>query len=98
MTGSTPYSIEKSANFGRSFKKLVKGYKIDILTIVGNCLEELLVNPYPLTSRNEPLPQKTNLPQGWTFHKLELRVGRGASGQIRIMYLVNKQLAIIKPL
>lgn len=24
MTGSTPFSLEKSANFGRSFRKLVK--------------------------------------------------------------------------
>jgi hypothetical protein len=98
MTGSTPFSLEKSANFGRSFKKLVKAYKIDIIAIVGDCLESLLVNPYPPVSRDEPLPKKTNLPQGWTFHKLELRVGKGASGQIRIMYLVNDELAIVKPL
>jgi hypothetical protein len=98
MTGSTLFSLEKSANFGRSFKKLVKAYKIDIVAIVGNYLEGLLSNPYPPASRDEPLPKRTNLSEGWTFHKLEFRVGKGASGQIRIMYLVNDELAIVKPL
>ncbi len=87
MTGSKPFSLEKSDNFGRSFKKLVKAYKINMVAIVGDYLEGLLVNPYPTTSRDEPLPKKKNLPQGWTFHKLEFRVAKGASGQIRIMYL-----------
>lgn len=98
MTGLTPFSLEKSANFGRSFKKLVKAYKIDLVAIIGDCLENLLVNPYPPTSRDEPLPKRTRLPQGWTFHKLELRVGKGASGQIRIMYLVNEEISEIRPL
>lgn len=44
------------------------------------------------------MPKRTNLPQGWTFHKLELIVGKGASGQIRLMYLVNEDLEVIKPL
>jgi|GEM_PF-5737293 len=48
MTGSTHFSLEKSANFGRSFKKLVKALKhLDLVAIVGSCLEGLLVNPYP---------------------------------------------------
>jgi hypothetical protein len=98
MTGSTPFSLEKSANFGRSFKKLVKAYKIDLVAIIGDCLENLLVNPYPSSSRDEPLPKRTRLPQGWTFHKLELRVGKGASGQLRIMYLVNEEIYEIRPL
>jgi mRNA-degrading endonuclease RelE of RelBE toxin-antitoxin system len=98
MIGSMPFSLEKSANFERSFKKLVKAYKIDIVAIVGDCLEGLLVNPYSAKSRDEPLPKKPNLPQGWTFHKVELRVSKGASGQIRILYLVNDELAIVKPL
>jgi mRNA-degrading endonuclease YafQ of YafQ-DinJ toxin-antitoxin module len=98
MTGLPLFSLEKSDNFGRSFKKLAKAYKIDLVAIVGNCLKDLMANPYPPTSRDEPLPKKTNLPQGWTFHKLELRVGKGASGQIRIMYLVNEETLEISPL
>jgi len=99
MTGSTPFSLEKSANFERSFKKLVKALKhLDIVGIVVSCLKDLMVNPYPPKSRDEPLPKRTNLPQGWTFHKLELPVAKGASGQIRLMYLVNEDLRVIKPL
>ncbi len=98
MTGSPLFSLENSDKFVRSFKKLSKAYNTDFLAIVSDCLENLLVNPYPSTSRDEPLPKKTRLPQGWTFHKLELRVGKGASGQIRLMYLVNEEIAIIRPL
>jgi len=36
------------------------------------------------------------LPEGWTFHKLELKFGEGASGKIRLMYLVNTNDCIIK--
>jgi hypothetical protein len=34
---------------------------------------------------DEPLPSKMKLPEGWTFHKLEGRVSKGASGQIRLI-------------
>ncbi|MCA1991343.1 MAG: hypothetical protein LDL41_04740 [Coleofasciculus sp. S288] len=59
MTGSTPFSIEETENFKRSFKKLAKI-------------------------------------QGWTFHKLELKISKGASGQIRLMYLVNTTACVIR--
>ena len=101
MTGLTPFLLENSPNFGRSFKKLAKApcnKNNNFASIIGNCLESLLLNPYPSASRDEPLPKKTQLPEGWTFHKLELRVGKGASGQIRIMYLVNEDLKVIKPM
>ncbi|MHC5827743.1 MAG: hypothetical protein ACYT04_70635 [Nostoc sp.] len=52
-------------------------------------MEDLIEDQYPINSRNEPLPGKIELPQGWSFHKLELKVSKGASGQIRLMYLVN---------
>ena len=98
MTGSPLYSIEKSRNFERSFKKLVKAYQRDFPQIIINLLEELMDNPYPANSRDEPLPTKTKLSEGWTFHKLELKIAKGASGQIRLMYLVNEGTTIIKPL
>lgn len=98
MTGSTRFSLEGSENFQRSFKKLGKlngdGFKL----LIGDCLEKLLADPYPSASRLEPLPKTANLPEGWTFHKLEQRIGKGASGQIRLMYLVNEELAVIKPI
>lgn len=89
MTGSTPFSIEKSDNFQRSFKKLAKFHGNSFVEIVAQVLEDLIEDQYPNNSRQEPLPGKIQLPEGWTFHKLELRFSKGASGQIRLMYLVN---------
>jgi hypothetical protein len=57
----------------------------------------LVEDQYPINSRNEPLPGKIQLAEGWTFHKLEFRISKGASGQIRLMYLVNTITCVIKP-
>lgn len=89
MTGSTPFSVEESENFKRSFKKLAKAHGTGFVELVTEVLEDLIEDQYPRNSRNEPLPGKIQLPEGWTFHKLEFRVSNGASGQIRLMYLVN---------
>lgn len=96
MAGSTPFSIEHSENFRRSFKKLAKIHGSSFVETVGEILEALIENPYPINSRNEPLPGKIQLPELWTFNKLEFRVSRGASGQIRLMYLVDSSACIIK--
>lgn len=96
MTGSTPFLIEESDNFKRSFKKLAKVFGVDFIELVAESLENLTEEQYPINSRNEPLPSKIKLPEGWTFHKLELKVSKGASGQIRLMYLVNTTTCIIK--
>jgi len=96
VTGSPPFSIEKSANFERSFKKLSKVHNKDFVEFVVNLLEGLMDEPYPSSSRDESLPSKMKLPEGWTFHKLEFRISKGASGQIRLMYLVNESMAIIR--
>ncbi|MBN3897921.1 MAG: hypothetical protein HWQ41_22420 [Nostoc sp. NOS(2021)] len=96
MTGSTPFSIEKSDNFNRSFKKLAKAYRSDFVESVAEVLEDLIEDQYPINSRNEPLLGKIELPQGWSFHKLEMKVSKGASGQIRLMYLVNTTDCVIK--
>lgn len=103
MTGSTPYSLEKSANFERSFKKLVKSYKSQIqknnfINEISKYLEELIFNPYPPQARSEPLPTGLKLAEEWRFYKLVIVIAKGASGQIRIMYLVNEEEKIIKPL
>jgi hypothetical protein len=55
----------------------------------------LIEDQYPTNSRYEPLPRKMHLLEGWTFHKLEMRFSQGASGQIRLMYLVNTTVCII---
>lgn len=96
MTGLNPFSIEKTDQFKRTFKKLAKAYGNDFLETVAEILENLIEEQYPINSRREPLPKKIQLPEGWTFHKLEFKYGKGASGQIRLMYLVNDIDCIIQ--
>jgi mRNA-degrading endonuclease YafQ of YafQ-DinJ toxin-antitoxin module len=96
VTGSTPFLIEPSDNFKRSFKKLAKIHGASFVELVGDILEGLTEDQYPRNSRNEPLPGNIQLTEGWTFHKLELRVSRGVSGQIRLMYLVNSTNYVIR--
>lgn len=63
MTGLTPFSIEKSDNFQRSFKKLAKAYRSDFVECVAQILEDLIDDQYPINSRYEPLPGKIELPE-----------------------------------
>lgn len=63
MIGSTPFSIEKSDNLNRSFKKLAKAYRSDLVECVVEVLEDLIEDQYPINSRNEPLPRKIELAQ-----------------------------------
>lgn len=95
MTGLTPFSIEDSDYFNRSFKKLAKANR-SLVELVAKALDGLTVDQYPINSRKEPLPGKIRLPDDWTFHKLEIRASKGASGQIRLMYLVNASTRTIK--
>ncbi len=96
MTGLTPFSIEKTDNFKRSLKKIVKALGTGFTELLIEALESLLNDQYPINSRQEPLPAKIHLPEEWTFHKLEIKAGKGASGQVRLMYLVNVDKYIIK--
>jgi len=103
MTGLIPYLLEKSPNFERSFKKLVKSYKSDsqkqqFILVISERLEELTINPYPPQARAEPLPSGFKLSEDWQFYKLVIVIAKGASGQIRIMYLVDEINRIIKPI
>ncbi|WP_228042471.1 MULTISPECIES: hypothetical protein [unclassified Tychonema] len=85
MTGSTPFSIEASDNFKRSFKKLAKIHGYSFVELISKVVEELIDDQYPNNARNEPLPGKLKLPEEWTFHKLDFRIAKGSSGQIRLM-------------
>jgi mRNA-degrading endonuclease YafQ of YafQ-DinJ toxin-antitoxin module len=67
VTGLPPFSIEKSANFERSLKKLSKAYNKGFVEVVVNVLEGLLNDPYPSSSRDEPLPSKMKLPEGGRY-------------------------------
>jgi mRNA-degrading endonuclease YafQ of YafQ-DinJ toxin-antitoxin module len=101
VTGSILFLLEKTDNFERSFKKLVKSYKSklqqqEFVGIVSNYLEQLIVDPYPAQARDEPLSGGIKIPDFWTFHKLAFTTSKGASGQIRLMYLVNESEKIVK--
>ena len=103
MNGSLPFLIEETGQFKKSFKKLVKSYKsqsqkVKFVKFISNYLEELTNNPYLNKSRSEPLPNGVKSPQEWGLYKLRIMFAKGASGQIRIIYLVNEQDRIIKPL
>jgi mRNA-degrading endonuclease RelE of RelBE toxin-antitoxin system len=98
VTGLPRFSIERTESFERSFKKLAKFYRKDAIEALIKGFEDLAADPFPPKSRDEPLPSKAQIPEGWTFHKLEIRLGKGASGQVRLMYLVNDDRRIIKPL
>ncbi len=74
MTGSTPFSIEASDNFKRSFKKLAKVHRDSFVSLITKTLEDLIDDQYPNNSRQEPLPGKTQLPEDWTFHKLVSKI------------------------
>lgn len=53
MTGSTPFLIEESDNFKRSFKKLAKALGNDFVERVAEVLENLIEDQYPINSRKE---------------------------------------------
>jgi hypothetical protein len=67
-----------------------------VTTYFGEILENLLENPYPKEASLEPLPGM-ELSKEWTFYQLRLKIGKGASGQIRLMYLVNPVEQVILP-
>jgi mRNA-degrading endonuclease YafQ of YafQ-DinJ toxin-antitoxin module len=48
VTGSTPFSIEDSDQFNRSFKKLAKVHKTRFVELIAQILEELIDNPYQI--------------------------------------------------
>ncbi|MGK7942421.1 MAG: type II toxin-antitoxin system RelE/ParE family toxin [Crocosphaera sp.] len=101
MTGLSPFSLEKSEQFERSFKKLIKSYKSqskkrEFKELIAKSLKEMIINPYPTKARSEPLPSGLKLSNDWQFYKLVIVAAKGASGQIRIMYLVNEIDRIIK--
>ena len=98
MTGSLPYSIEQTEFFERCFRKFGKLYRREAIEPLLDALTNLAIDPYPTKSRQEPLPSKTQVLEGWTFHKLEIWLGKGASGQVRLMYLVNEEARIIRPI
>jgi len=86
MNGLPPFSLEKTDSFERTFKKLCKSkaYGKDFPDKIARILKDLLHEIYPTNSRDEPLPSGISIPKEWTLHKLEIKVGQGASGDLFI--------------
>jgi mRNA-degrading endonuclease YafQ of YafQ-DinJ toxin-antitoxin module len=98
--GSTPFSIESTDQFERSFRKLQKsqpkGVDSKLVDKVSDIIESLIDNQRPLSSRSEPFPSNLRLPDEWEFRKIEFSIGKGASGQIRLMYLIDSSICCIR--
>lgn len=101
--GSQPYKIILSAKFERSTKTLKKSYKSDretqnFIKAITSIVTQLLENPRPETSRPEPIPKGIDLQNEWEFRKLFFSIPHrsGASGEGRLMYLINPSQFIVK--
>ena len=101
--GSPRYRVVPSDKFTRALKTLKKSYKSQRETkvftdVIGDIVKALTHQPRPDSSRLEPWPANLNSPDDCEFRKLVFSVpGRkGASGEGRLMYLVNDQRLIIQ--
>ncbi|NEP61105.1 MAG: hypothetical protein F6K31_29685 [Symploca sp. SIO2G7] len=83
-------------NFERWLKRLIKRYKGSgdkqaFQMFISQLIDNLCITPRPSNSALEPIPGKMILPQELEFRKLRFAMPglRGASGQGRLMYLIN---------
>lgn len=93
MDGSNLYSLEETGKFRRSLKKMATSA---LKKPLADYLKELTLNPEHPKAEREPQPGGYTIPLGWAFYKLRFQVGKGASGKIRLMYLVNESTRRIK--
>ena len=102
VDGSNPFLIERTDYFAASFRKLAKatpkGFKSKLVDEVEEILNSLVDDQRPSSSRQEPSPKKVSLPPLCEFRKIEFVISKGASGQIRLMYLADFSMRTIKPL
>lgn len=96
MTGSSKFLRVPTRNFERWLKRLIKYYKGSrekqaFIAFVFQLIDELCDEPRPSNSAPEPIPGKMGLLQELEFRKLRFAMPglRGASGQGRLMYLIN---------
>lgn len=96
MTGSSKFLRVPTRSFERSLKWLIKRYKGSrekqaFIAFVFQLIDELCNEPHPSNSAFEPIPGKIALSEELEFRKLRFAIPglRGASGQGRLMYLIN---------
>ncbi len=102
MTGLPTFSTILTTSFERSLKKLIKRYKGTkdrqaFQQFISQLLKDLCHDPCPSNSAIEPLPGKNIIPQEFEFRKLRFIMPgfKGASGQGRLMYLINSEQSLI---
>lgn len=95
MSGLTPFSINSSEHFKSSYQKIAKKKSDEYKRKIGDLISEIIANPYLAGCSLEPRPANMNLPDGWEFYKLRRKIDKGLIGQVRVMYLVNKELRIV---
>lgn len=100
--GSPVFRVIASHKFTRTVKNLKKGYKSkrseqEFVDCIAGIVEFLTQDPRPDSSRLEPLPKGVDI-LNWEFRKLMFALPErsGASGEGRLMYLVNYGECLIK--
>jgi len=96
------FSLKYAPSFQASLDKLSKSQRFKknlsdkqaLQEKVKEILKEIVEDPFFLnssvSSQPEPLPKKLKLPSSLEFRKIRFKIGKGESGQIRIMYLINR--------
>jgi hypothetical protein len=103
VVGSNRFLIDKDGeDFKKSFNKLYKATSRRDQKVLINQLEDifkgLIEDPRPMNSRHEPSPGRLHLPPLYEFRKIDFSIAKGASGQIRLMYLADLNAEKIKAL
>lgn len=101
-TGSPAFNVIPSGKFTRTSKLLKKRYKgsiakQDFVNCITGIVESLANNPRLSNSRLEPWPKNVYNPD-WEFRKIQFAMPglSGASGEGRLMYLVNYNQCLLK--
>lgn len=97
-----PFSLKYTASFKTSIEKLSKSKRFKknqsekkiLQDKLKEIFKEITVDPFfvasLISSEPEPLPSKLKLPSTFEFRKIRFKIGTGASGQVRIIYLINR--------
>lgn len=95
MSGLTPFSYSSKDYFAASYKKLLKTRAGENRSTIDSLISGLINDPFGHGCGEEPRPAKLKLAEDLQFYKLKQKIAQHASGQIRIMYLVNKKARTI---
>jgi hypothetical protein len=98
------FRIKPSDKFSRAYKELLKRYykgekaKQAFQDFLAQIVNDLCNDPFLANSFSEGWPGSLRKPDEWDFRKYYFNMPglRGASGEGRLMYLVNRRQGVIK--